>query len=70
MVKKNFGQEIFGQENFLVKKNVCQQIFLVKKTCVKINLGRKNDFGQKIFLVTTIFDKKKLLKNYDTKIVR
>ena len=34
----------------------------LKKTCVKIYLGKKNDFGQKIFLVTTIFDKKKCQK--------
>ena len=40
---------------------------MVKKTFVTINLGKKNYFGQKIFLVTTIFDKKKLSKNFDKK---
>ena len=41
--------------------------FRSKKLLLKQILGKKNDFGQNIFLVTTIFDKKKLLKNFDTK---
>ena len=58
MGKANFLTKKHFWLRKIVKKMFVNRYFWSKKTFVTINLGKKNDFGQKIFLVKTIFDKK------------